>query len=289
MPNVSLLPARVIALRRCCLALVVLNGLDLVPGDDGVELTGIAPVLVPWDEVDAVIGPIDAESAHARRRLGHWLAMRRAVVDRFDLDDRARPVALPRLHALHPGPDWVKFTVPGDVVDVGLGFLGLLTDPDEVVVVPPGVLTASNIDASPWWPAQVKYLDRMAGIAAQRLRLKPDAPLRPIGDCDVITLLASQAFRTALCLQDPSQLRSAAVPMRRRGWLDLSRIDPAFAMAAAAATDPAERGFDRVILVSQYEVVLAQEGGRVTHWSLHDPPPREEHGWGDGWAFGWGT
>jgi len=269
-----------VALRRCTLALAVLNGLDLTPGDDGVELAGIPPLLVPWDEVDAVVGPIEAESLHARRRLGHWLAMRRAVVDRYDLDDRARPVGLPKPHLLHPGPDWVQHTVSGNVIDVGLGFVGLLTDPDEVVVVPPGVLTASNIDATPWWPPQLRYLDRMGTIATERHFAKPSAPLRPIGDCDVITLLASPVFRAGICAEDPAQLRSAAVPMRRRGWLDLSRIDPAFAMAAAAATDPVERGFDRVILVSPHEVALAPEGGRVTHWSLHDPPPREQLGRG---------
>jgi hypothetical protein len=285
---VALPSDRLVALRRCALAVTVLGGVELVPDDRGVELAGLVAIHVPWEEIDAVVGTIDADSAHARRRLGHWLALRRAVVDHFDLDDRARPVGLPRRHVLHPGPEWVRFSVPGDAIDVGLGFVGLLHDPDEVVIMPPGVLAASDIDASPWWPAQVKYLERMAAVAAQRLHLRPDAPLRPMGDCDVITLLASQTFRTALCLQESSQLRSAAVPMRQRGWLDLSRIDPAFAMAAAAATEPAERGFDRVVLISQYEVALAADGGRVSHWSLHDPPPREVHGWSDGWAFGWG-
>jgi len=27
----------------------------------------------------------------------------------------------------------------------------------------------------------------------------------------------------------------------------------------------------------------------VSHWSLQNPAPREEHGWSDGWAFGWGS
>jgi hypothetical protein len=286
---VALSPDRLVALRRCALAVTVLGGVELVPDDSGVVLTGLVPIAVPWTEVDAVIGAVDADSTHARRRLGYWLALRRAVVDHFDLDDRARPVGLPRHHVLHPGPEWVQFSVPGNAIDVGLGFVGLLRDPDEVVIVPPGVLAASDIDAAPWWPAQVRYLDRMAAVAAQRLQLRPDAPLRPMGDCDVVTLLASATFRAALCDTDGNALRSAAVPMRERGWLDLSRIDPAFAMAAAAATEPHERGFDRVVLISPHEVALAPDGGRVSHWSLHDPPPREVHGWDDGWAFGWGS
>jgi hypothetical protein len=279
-PRVSPVPQRLLALRRCALAVTVLGGLDLTPGGDGVQLEGTVPLVVSWDEVDAVVGPIDAESAHARRRLGQWLAMRRAVVDRYDLDDRARPVGLPVGHVLHPGPDWVRQTVAGGLIDLGLGFVGLLADPDEVVVVPPGVLTASSIDTSPWWPGALRYLDRMGAVAAERHVARPGAPLRPIGDCDVVTLLASPVFRASICAEDSAQLRSAAVPMRRRGWLDLSRIDPAFAMAAAAATEPAERGFERVVLISPYEVVLSLEGGRVTHWSLNDPPPQQRHHWG---------
>ena len=274
MPGVSTPASRRPALRRCALALTVLHGLELVPGDDGVEVEGTPPVLVPWDEIDAVVGPIDPESPHARRRLGSWFAMRRAVVERYDLDDRARPVALPRGHVLHPGADWVRHRVPGGVVDLGLGFVGLLDDPDEVVVVPTGVLTASRIDPTPWWPKQLRYLDRMGAMAAARFVADRGAPLRPIGDCDVVTLLASPVFRASICGADAAALRSAAVPMRRRGWLDLTRVDPAFAMAAAAATDPVERGFDRVVLISPHEVALALDGGRVAHWSLHDPPPR---------------
>ena len=45
-------------------------------------------------------------------------------------------------------------------------------------------------------------------------------------------------------------MRAAAVPMRRRGWLDLTRIDPAFTAAAAAATTREERGFARPVLLT---------------------------------------
>jgi hypothetical protein len=59
--------------------------------------------------------------------------------------------------------------------------------------------------------------------------------------------------------------------MRRRGWLDLGRIDPAFAAAAAAATEAAERGFDRPLLVTADEVVMAPAGGEPGLIELRDP------------------
>ena len=51
-------------------------------------------------------------------------------------------------------------------------------------------------------------------------------------------------------------------PMRTRGWLDLSRIDPAFVLIAAAVTEEADRGFVRPLLITRDEVVLAAAVGR---------------------------
>ena len=63
-----------------------------------------------------------------------------------------------------------------------------------------------------------------ARAIADRLRRDPTAVLRPLGDADVLTLLASQEFRGALV--DGQGMRSAAIPSRNRGWLDLGRLDP---------------------------------------------------------------
>ena len=168
----------------------------------------------------------------------------------------------------------MRHRVLGGAIDLGFGFVGVGPDPDEVVIIPQGALDAAGIDPAPWWPVAVDYLERVGAVAAQRLA---DVPmLRPIGDCDVVTLLASKTFRAALCSQEHTGMRAAAVPMRRRGWLDLSRIDPAFTVAAAAATDELARGFSRPLLVTADEVTLsigwrpagrdraARQGSRLT-------------------------
>ncbi len=260
-----------IALRRCVLAVSVLDDVDALPDADGVVLPGTPEVAVPWDELARVVGTAEPDGTAARRRVRSWLRLRRRLADLLDPVTASRPVGLPVGHVLHPGPAWVRQRVLGGVLDVGTGFSGLLDDPDEVVVVPGELLEAAGLDDRAWWHRSVAYLDRMGHVAAERLAVNPSTILRPIGDCDVVTLLASPAFRSALCANDSVGLRSVAVPMRRRGWLDLGRIDPAFAAAAAAATEPAERGFDRPVLVTREEVVMAATGGRPAEIALRDP------------------
>jgi len=262
-------------LRRLALAVSVLDDVDLVPLDDGVLLTGDVPVEVTWLELRRALSGADPESSLGRARGRAWLRGRRiaAHIHHDHLREAARPVGLPVDHPLHPGLDWVRERVLGRAVDLGLGFLGVGTDPDEVVVVPQGALDAAGIDPSPWWPAARDYLERMGSVAAQRLAANP--VLRPIGDCDVVTLVCSRSLRAALCAQDGTGMRAAAVPMRRRGWLDLSRIDPAFTSAAAAATAPEDRGFVRPLLLTADEVALAPAGGRPAEIVLRDPAAAE--------------
>jgi hypothetical protein len=206
-----------------------------------------------------------------------WLRGRRIAADIHPdhLRELARPVGLPVDHPLHPGLDWVRHRVLGDVLDLGFGFVGVGSDPDEVVVVPQGALDAARIDPLPWWPVARDYLERMGALAAQRLAANP--VLRPIGDCDVVTLLGSRALRAALCESDGTGMRAAAVPMRRRGWLDLTRIDPAFTAAAAAATSAGERGFVRPLLLTADEVTMAPEGGRPAEIVLRDKAADPPH------------
>jgi hypothetical protein len=258
-------------LRRLVLAVSVLDDVDLVPLDDGVLLTGVAPVEVSWLELRRALAGADPDDDLGRSRVRMWLRGRRIAADTHPdhLREMARPVGLPVDHPLHPGLDWVRERVLGDTIDLGFGFVGVGCDPDEVVVIPQGALAAAGVDPAPWWPVARDYLERMGAVAAQRLADNPT--LRPIGDCDVVTLLASRTLREALCAQDGTGMRAAAVPMRRRGWLDLTRIDPAFTAAAASATTPEERGFARPVLLTVDEVALAPEGGRPAEIVLRDP------------------
>lgn len=267
-----------LALRRAALAASVLYDVDLVPAEHGVELSGNRPVFVGWTECLLALDGADPADEAGRERLSRWLAARRHVADlpEGELAERLRPVGLPTDHPLHPGKGWVRRQVLGGALDLGFGVLGLTPGhPDQVVVVAPGVLAAVGSDTRTRWPLAERYLEDMGAMAAARWRRGPNEPLRPMGDCDVVTLLGSASLRSALVEGRPSGMLAAAVPMRTRGWLDLARIDPAFALAAAAITGPAERGFSRPLLITAEEVALARDGGRPAEIVLRDPAARQ--------------
>jgi hypothetical protein len=270
-------PPDALALRRLALTVSVLDDVDIVPLEDGVLLPGGTPVEVGWLELRRALAGAALESDLARLRVHAYLTGRRIAADRplDELRELARPAGLPVDHPLHPGLDWVRHRVLGEAIDLGFGFVGVGSDPDEVVVIPQGALDAAGVDPTPWWPVARDYLERMGAVAAQRLTEVP--MLRPIGDCDVVTLLASRTLRVALCEADGTGMRAAAVPMRRRGWLDLSRIDPAFTIAAAAATAVVDRGFSRPLLLTADEVTMAREGGRLAEIVLRDEAVRTPH------------
>jgi hypothetical protein len=261
------------ALRRIALAVAVLHDVDLEPCADGIVLRDGPPLEISWRELRRAVAGASLQSPTARLLALRHLRGRRAVADfsAAELGLRARPVGFPAGHPLHPGQGWVRTRVPGGALDLGLGFLGVAGGDDEVSVVPQSCLDRSGLDSDAWWPAACSYLERMGAVAAGRTRTRLGEPLRPIGDCDVVTLLGSAAFRAALADADGTGMAPAAVPMRRRGWLDLARIEPAFAAAAAAATDETDRGFPRPLLVTAEEVCLAATGGRPADVVLRDP------------------
>jgi len=266
------------ALRQCLLAVSVVYDVDMVPATDGITLSGFPEIQVGFAEIVAALSGIDPATPHAHTRLLRWLRLRRAVADRSldELAETIRPVALPIGHELHPGPTWVRQPVLGGCLDLGAGFVGLLPDqPDAVVVTPTGILDAAGIDSGPWWGGALEYLENMGALATGRWRRDPRSPLRPMGDCDVITLLASRVFRGALSA-DVGGMRAMAAPVRTRGWLDLSRIDPAFAQTAAAIADDDSRGFPRPILLTVDEVVMVTEGGNPAEIVLRDPATDEK-------------
>jgi hypothetical protein len=260
-------------LRRCALAVAVLHDIDVVPATDGVVLPGPPQIRVSWAECRRALAGADPEGDDGRIRVARWFTMRRWLADRpvEDLVERARPYGASVTSPLHPGLDWVRRRVLGDALDLGFGFVGIdPLDPDLVVPVPHELLRASGIDATPWWSTSVVYLEQMGEMAAQRLVRSPKSPIRPMGDCDVVTLLGSRTFRQAIVDGVSDGMRTVAVPMRSRGWLDLTRVDPAFSAAAARLTATEERGFDRPLLVTRDEVVLGREGGDVVRPAIED-------------------
>jgi hypothetical protein len=260
-------------LRRCALAVAVLHDLDVLPAIDGVVLAGVPAIEVSWAECRRALGGVDPDSDDGRHRLARWLLLRRWLADRplDDLYERARPYGTPVESPLHSGLDWVRRRVLGDALDLGFGFVGLdPRDPDHVLPVPQRMLDLAGITVEDWWPTAVVYLERMGQMAAERMQRQPNAPLRPMGDCDVVTLLGSMTFRAAIVSEVPDGMRTVAVPMRSRGWLDLSRVDPAFSAAAARLTAPHERGFSRPLLVTREEVALAPEGGDAVRLAIED-------------------
>lgn len=263
-----------VQLRQCALAVAVVHDVDLTPSPHGVVLPGEPEVLVTWAECRRAIAGAEATSQTAQLRLKHWLTVRRqlATLPLEELAERARPYGVPVESEVHPGIDWVRRRVLGDTLDLGFGFVGLdPSRPDTVMPVQQQVLRAAAIEPSPWWPNAVVYLERMGEMAAERLARNEKAPLRPMGDCDVVTLLGSRTLRSAMVQSEIHDgVRTVAVPMRSRGWLDLTRIDPAFSAAAARLTSDDERGFDRPLLVTAEEVVLARPDGDVIRQGLED-------------------
>lgn len=269
----------ILALRGCVLAVSVLEDLDIEPRERGLVLAGAPPVSVGWSVVRAAIGPHPPGSVVARRRLTEWLRLRRLVADLGAdagsvLRQAARAVAIPCDHPAHPGRSWVLERPLGGALEAGLGVVGLLEDPDAVVLLPPGIVATTGASARLWWPAVREHAEGMGHLAVQRLRRDAGqgrAVLRPIGGVDVPSLLLSRALRRHLATEDGSGMRALAVPMRSRGWYDLARIDPAFVAAAWSATDEWERAYPVPLLVTADEVSPALAGGDAVREALRDP------------------
>lgn len=257
-------------LRALLLAVQVLGDVDLEIADRWLLLPG--GHRIAWRHVRAEARGLSAGSERDRRRLAAWLeSVQQLAAMPADLRvEHLRPVGLPVGHVLHPGGQWARETVLGGALDLGIGVLGLRpARPDVVEVVTPTAWAALRVDPTPHWPRCGAVLEEMGLLAGRRWALSSDGQLRPMGDCDVLTLLGAVSLRRRLAGTDGG-MRAVLAPMRRRGWTRLSRLDPAFGPAAAMATDPVDRGFLRPLLVTADEVVLAGDGGRVDI-SIVDP------------------
>ncbi|MGN6302763.1 MAG: hypothetical protein ACTHN8_16895 [Angustibacter sp.] len=292
------------ALRRGTLAASVLDDIPLTPTADGVTVGRSwddrdAWTPVSWHQLAAAVGDAPPESLAGRLRLRDWLRgytfLSHLADDGRPLDPDAPPsrvvaLALPVGPALHPGPDWVVESVLGGVLEVGLA---LRPSADELaahpaadravaasageplaVPLPPSAARAAGVDTAPWWRQVARQRDDMAVLAGDRLDRDGSGVLRPIGGCDVLTLLSGRWLRDHVATTDGTGMRAIAAPMRSRGWFDLARIDPAFVGAAAAATTPELRGVVRPLLVTTDEVGLAARNAsaeQLAREALRDP------------------
>ncbi len=268
-------------LRRGVLAVSVLDDIDVEPRDDGVALPGTPEVLVSWDDLRAAAGGQEPASPLGRLRVGSLLRLRRRVADAGEagadvLRASAVALALPSGHGLHPGRAWVLGAVPGGALDLGVGLDGRLVDRSDPVPLTPELARAAGADVAAWWPALLSRVEGMGRLAAARVqrggaapvRSERDAVLRPVGSCDVLTLLASATLRAALAGLDGSGMRAVAVPVRSRGWWDVARVDPAYVASVWTLTTPSERGVARPLLVTRDEVALPRDGGDVTRHAV---------------------
>jgi hypothetical protein len=276
-------PPTNLELRRCVLAVCVLEDISLVPDAEGIQLeagTG-GPVPLTWTEIATAVGPLDPESDVARLRLRDWLRVRACFAELGDAaawraELAAVPVGLPVDHPLHPGRAWVRQHVMGGAIDLGIGLRGLVgDDPDYVTVLAPELATAVGLRTVTWWPALRARLEEMGRLTVARLERDAVGVITPMGGCDVVTLMGALSLRAHLAQSDGTGLRAVAVPVRSRGWFDLARIDPAFVAAAAGATDEVDRAFWRPLLVTKEEVGLATPGGDLTTIVLRDPATAE--------------
>ncbi|WP_336923229.1 hypothetical protein [Aquipuribacter sp. SD81] len=278
-PAVRVRPRGPARLRQAVLALEVLDEVDLDPVADGVALSGGGHL--GWDDVETALGGWVDMPDHpvARRRL-------LVAVECVRLLATGGPdgvLAALRAHGeptepgpADPGDGWAVEAVPGGALRLGPGVcdLGRVPGPAPLPALP-SVTAALGVRADAAWPAARTDLDRLAGLAVERLRR--DAAegralvLRPVGGADVVTLLGSARLRAHLADGDGTGMRAVAVPVRDRGWFDLARIDPAYVRAAWAASEPRHRAFDRPLLVTADEVAVPVRGGDVVGAALADP------------------
>ncbi|HET8615922.1 MAG TPA: hypothetical protein VFL94_10380 [Actinomycetales bacterium] len=250
-------------LRRGALAASVLHDVPMEPRPEGVAVgrdwhDRESWVPVSWRELAEATAGADPEGTSGRLRLRDWLRARPRLAGLADDDRRLVPLALPLGHAVHPGAGWAWEQLPGGVLELGPALRVLDGDDELVIPVSASVARAAGVDRQPWW-AQVRgHLEAMGALAVARLVRDDAAVLAPVGGCDVLTLLASGTLRRHLAGSDGTGMRAVAVPMRRRGWFDLARIDPPFVLAAAHATSVEERGVDRPLLVTEHEVATAR-------------------------------
>jgi hypothetical protein len=180
------------------------------------------------------------------------------------------PLAVPVDADRHPGFGWTHRAVLGGALHLGLGVVVPHGRSERTLPLPVASARATGRSTSVG-EEDLARLEEFGALVVQRLLRDTGTPtagvLRPVGGCDVPTLLVSSTLREHLVAgpdRTPGNvLRAVAVPDRSRGWFDLARIDPAYVGAAWAATDRADRGLRRPVFVTREEVALAPTSPRL--------------------------
>ena len=269
-------------LRRSVLAVSVVADVDVDLDDDGVHLPGCTALA--WSDVARAVGPQPSDTGEgdgddgsdaggdgeeAARLRVHDLLLAHTELHRSRT--RTTALAVPVGAGRHPGGGWSHRPVLGGALDLGLGVV-VRTGRQERVLPVPVVSARATGRRADVGADDVAHLEEMGGLLVRRLLRdaggRDGGVLRPVGGCDVPTLLTSAVLREHLT-GPGSLLRAVAVPDRTRGWFDLARIDPAFVGAAWTATAPADRGLRRAVLLTRDEVALAPLNPRLAEAVLH--------------------
>lgn len=270
--------ARRAELRQAVLALAVMDDVDLVPGDDGVDLA--AGGHLTWEDVAAAVGAWAAlpDSPVTRRRL----RLAAEVVGVLAVGGPDALLAACHAHgepvdtaAMGCGPGWVRERV-GSALVLGLGVSDLAGIQGPHPLPPlPSVADGIRARLDARWAVVREDLERLGGLVEARLARDASEGrplvLRPTGTADVVTLLGSRRLRSTLSTGDGTGMRAVAVPVRDRGWFDLARIDPAYVRAAWTASEPLDRAFDTPVLVTADAVSTPMPSGDVLAGVLADP------------------
>ncbi len=248
--------------RRQLLSVAITEGIDFQPRDRGVLVAGR---MLTWSALDGFCGPHPADSPAGRRRICVLLRLH-AWAARLPTDPdaatravagAARMVAVPVDHVDHLGPGWIRRPVAGGALWCGLG-IGLTRH--DTMPLPPDLLVGTEIDLDACWQQAYDHAWRASTAAAQLFAA--DGPrsgvLGPVGELDVLGLLATDPLRHALASGDGIGMRSVAVPDRRHAWYDLTRIDPAYLPLAWSLTDPGDRGVQGPLLITRDEVTAVR-------------------------------
>ncbi|WP_432562069.1 hypothetical protein [Kineococcus sp. SYSU DK003] len=260
-------PVRAV-LRRSVLAASVLDDLDVDLDDDGVRMPGCAPL--QWADLARAAGE-DSPQEAVRLRVADLL---HAHLELHRSRARVVPLAVPVGADRHPRFGWSHREFLGGAVHLGLGVVVVRGRSERALPLPVVSARATGRPAQPG-AQDLARLEELGDLVVQRLRRdacgRGNGVLRPVGGCDVPTLLTAATLREHLVAEtEGSVFRAVAVPDRTRGWFDLARIDPAYVGAAWTATDPASRGFRRAVFVTRSEVALAPTSPRLVENVLAD-------------------